>query len=141
MEHITIAKLNELDEIVRIDAEVIGDESRRTYIKKAIEEGGCLVAKVNRSIVGFLVYNTHFFECSFISLVVVKPSERRKGYAKSLIKYFENISPTEKIFSSTNQSNERMHRVFLSLGYSKSGFIDNLDEGDPEIIYFKQLKK
>jgi hypothetical protein len=56
-----------------------------------------------------------------------------------LIKYFEKISPTQKIFSSTNKSNEKMHRLFSSIGYIKSGSVENLDEDDPEIIYYKKL--
>jgi len=56
-----------------------------------------------------------------------------------MIEYFEKISPTKKVFSSTNQSNEKMKKLFLSIGYVESGYIKNLDEGDPEIIYFKQI--
>ena len=46
----------------------------------------------------------------------------------------------EKLFTSTNESNAPMQALcdttWLS---SKSGWIDNLDDGDPEIIYFKRL--
>lgn len=129
-------QLINLDEIVNIDIEVIGNNSRRDHIKKAIEEEKCIVVKNENKIVGFLIYDTHFFECSFISLLIVKPSERRKGYATSLITYFISIAPTKKIFSSTNQSNKRMQEVFKVNGFVQSGFIENLDEGDPEIIYF-----
>jgi ribosomal protein S18 acetylase RimI-like enzyme len=130
------AQLNNLDDIVKIDEEVIGNNSRREYIRKAIEEERCIVANKNM-IVGFLIFDTQFFDCSFISLVIVRPTERRKGYASSLIEYFIKISPTKKIFSSTNKSNKRMQKVFKVNGFIQSGFIANLDEGDPEIIYFK----
>ncbi|WLD94611.1 GNAT family N-acetyltransferase [Alkalihalobacillus sp. AL-G] len=141
MEQAVLAALNELEDIVKIDSETIGDESRRKVLKEAIEEQRCLIVIVNGSVGGFLVYNTQFFDCSFISLVIVKPSERRKGIASSLIRGFEKISPTEKIFSSTNQSNEGMQKVFSKLGYEKCGWINNLDEGDPELIYFKNERK
>nr|WP_147196466.1 GNAT family N-acetyltransferase [Rummeliibacillus stabekisii] len=137
MLHISKPNLIKLDEIVNIDIEVIGKDSRRQSIKKAIDEGRCIVVKDNNSIVGFLIYDTHFFECSFISLVIVKPTERRKRYATSLIEYFISIAPTKKIFSSTNQSYKRMQKVFKTNGFKQSGFIENLDEGDPEIIYFR----
>jgi RimJ/RimL family protein N-acetyltransferase len=51
------------------------------------------------------------------------------------------ISPTEKLFSSTNQSNDAMHKVYEANGFTKSGLIDNLDEGDPEIIYFIEKRR
>nr|WP_150285132.1 GNAT family N-acetyltransferase [Rummeliibacillus sp. TYF-LIM-RU47] len=127
MLHISKPNLIKLDEIVNIDIEVIGNDSRRQSIKKAIDEGRCIVVKDNNSIVGFLIYDTHFFECSFISLVIVKLTERRKRYATSLIEYFISIAPTKKIFSSTNQSNKKMQKVFKANGFKQSGFIENLD--------------
>lgn len=137
MKSLSKAKIYDLDEIVKMDSEVIGDDRRRKYIQKAVEEEKCIVIKIEASIVGFLIFDTHFFDCSFISLIIVKPTGRRKGYATSLIQYFVNISPTKKVFSSTNQSNKSMQQVFNTNGFIKSGFIENLDEGDPEIIYFK----
>jgi ribosomal protein S18 acetylase RimI-like enzyme len=136
---VTLAESNELDEILNIDKEVIGNDYRKEFIIKSVEEKKCLVARLpESSIVGFLIYNTNFFACSFISLVIVHPLERNKGYGKFLLKYFEEISPTDKIFTSTNESNEEMQKLLSSIGYVKSGWIENLDEDDPEIIYFKE---
>jgi len=104
MESLIKSQLNDVDEIVNIDRVVTGSDSRRKYIKKAIEEERFIVVKNEFSIVGFLIFDTHFFDCSFISLIIVKPTARRKGYATSLMDYFISISPTKKIFSSTNQS-------------------------------------
>ena len=53
MESLTISQLNELDEIVGIDREVIGNENRRKYIRKAIEEERCIVIKTEFSYLGF----------------------------------------------------------------------------------------
>jgi ribosomal protein S18 acetylase RimI-like enzyme len=132
-----MAQSHNIDEIAKIDEEVIGSNSRREYIRKAIEEGRCIIALNKNLIVGFLIFDTHFFDCSFISLIIVRPAERRKGYATSLIQYFINISATKKVFSSTNKSNQRMQEVFKVNGFIESGFIENLDEDDPEIIYFR----
>lgn len=132
-----MAQPNNFEDIVKIDEEVFGSNSRREYIMKAVEEERCIVAFDQEHIVGFLIFNTHFFDCSFISLIIVRPTERRKGYATSLIEYFIKISPTKKIFSSTNKSNQRMQEVFKVNGFIESGFIENLDEDDPEIIFFK----
>ena len=137
MESLLKSQLNDLDEIVNIDREVIGGDSRRKHIKKAIEEERCIAIKNESSFVGFLIFDTQFYACSFMSLIIVKPTERRKGYATSLIKYFISISPTKKIFSSTNQSNKRMQEVFKANGFIQSGIVENLDEEDPEIIYYK----
>lgn len=80
-----MAQLIDLDDIVKIDEEVIGNISRCEFIKKSIEEERCIIANDKDLIVGFLIFDTHFFDCSFISLIIIKPTERRKGYATSLI--------------------------------------------------------
>ncbi|MEH6942871.1 GNAT family N-acetyltransferase [Bacillus sp. JJ722] len=137
MKDIVKARIEDLEKIVEIDSEVIGNKSRQNYIQNAIECGRCIVAIEENSIVGFLTYDTNFFDCAFMSLIIVSPSKRRKGYASYMMDYMVNISPTPKIFSSTNRSNDPMQQVFESNGFVQSGIIENLDEGDPEIVYFK----
>jgi ribosomal protein S18 acetylase RimI-like enzyme len=136
MREVKYAQVSDLEAIVAIDQQVIGHANRRGEIEKAIKEQACLVINEGKA-VGFLLYDTQFFENSFVSLIIIAPEERRKGHASSLLKYFEKVSPTEKIFSSTNQSNIEMQKVFQKNGYTPSGMIENLDPGDPELIYFK----
>lgn len=141
MKNVTKASINDLDAILHIDIDVIGNDSRRDYIKVTINEGRCIIVKEDNSISGFLTYDTNFFGCTFLSLIIVSPTKRRRGYASSLISYMLSHSPTQKIFSSTNKSNESMHTVFHSNGFIRSGMIENLDEGDPEIIFYtKKLR-
>ena len=52
----------------------------------------------------------------------------------------EETCPSDDLFTSTNQSNIPAQRLFEKLGYTKTGIIENLDEGDPEIFYFKRLR-
>ncbi|APH03678.1 GNAT family N-acetyltransferase [Bacillus weihaiensis] len=137
MKNVVKADIEDLNKVVNIDSEVIGNTSRRNYIEKSIELGNCIIAKEDNDIVGFLIYDTNFFECTFISLIIVSPSNRRKGYASLLMEYMMSSSPTTKVFSSTNRSNISMQRVFDMNGFFQSGIVENLDEGDPEIIYFK----
>jgi ribosomal protein S18 acetylase RimI-like enzyme len=137
MNNVVEANIEDLDKIVNIDSQVIGNTSRRDYIENAIELGHCIITKNKEDIEGFLIYDTNFFECSFISLIIVSPSKRRKGYASLLMDYMMKISPTMKVFSSTNRSNISMQKVFHANGFIQSGIVENLDEGNPEIIYFK----
>lgn len=140
MSVIDLATLEQVDELCLIDQEVIGDLSRKDTIIKAIQDKRCFIQKTDSTIAVFLIFTTDFFECSFISLIIVKPSVRRKGVATDLLAYFVDKAPTSKIFSSTNSSNTPMQKVFDLTGFKKSGYIENLDEGDPEIIYFKMKK-
>jgi ribosomal protein S18 acetylase RimI-like enzyme len=135
--NIVEAQLTDLNGIVQVDRQVIGNTSRKDFIEKAIKQGCCILVKENEDVAGFLIYDTHFFGCTFISLVIVSPAKRRKGYASQLMNYLVRIAPTDKIFSSTNRSNVSMQKVFEANGFVESGIVENLDEGDPEIIYFK----
>ncbi|MGG5739434.1 MULTISPECIES: GNAT family N-acetyltransferase [Bacillus cereus group] len=135
MENVTKASIDDLGSIVHIDMDVIGNDSRRNYIKHAIDAGNCIITKEDNSISGFLTYDTNFFDCTFLSLIIVSPVKRRRGHASSLISYMLRHSPTQKIFSSTNESNESMQKVFKANGFIRSGIIENLDEGNPELIF------
>lgn len=141
MTNVSIGLKKDLDSIMKIDTEVIGNDSRRDYIQHALEENRCIVGKIENEIVGFATYDLYFYGNGFISLVIVKPSIRRKGVARGMISLIEEVCPTKKLFSSTNESNLVMQQLFDKLHYKKSGFIENLDEGDPEIVYFKNLQE
>jgi GNAT superfamily N-acetyltransferase len=130
---------DDLESLVHIDFEVIG-RSRDQKLLDAIKEDRCILAQVENQNAGFLIYHTYFFEQLFIDLLIVHPALRRKGVAKALIEYVENNCTSKKIFSSTNKSNESMQHVFDALHYKQSGYIDNLDEGDPEIVFYKEIR-
>ncbi|WP_088072455.1 GNAT family N-acetyltransferase [Gottfriedia luciferensis] len=132
------AVINDIKQIVDLDSFVIGRRVRENQIRKSIQENRCIVCEINNEIVGFLIYHHYFYGHLFIDLIIVNPRLRRIGIAKKLIEYVENFNEN-KIFSSTNKSNMPMQKVFHSLGYLESGIIDNLDEGDPEIIFVKLL--
>ncbi len=60
---------------------------------------------------------------------------RRQGLGIGLVRYFKEICETPKLFASTNLSNQQMQKLLNSAGFRTSGFIDNLDENDPEIVF------
>lgn len=140
MRIVEYAQIDDLESLIQIDCQVIGNKSRYDQIQEAILEKRCLVVREGETTAGFLIFNNHFFGNTFVSLIIVSPEERRKGNASLLLKHVEEISPSDKIFSSTNRSNEQMHKTFKGNGYSESGKIENLDPGDLEIVYYKQRR-
>jgi ribosomal protein S18 acetylase RimI-like enzyme len=131
----------DLESIWALDYLVLGNPSRKAFLVNAVTAGQCLAARIGGTVVGFGVLEHSFYSHGFISLLIVHPDHRRHGVAKALISHIESISPTQKLFTSTNKSNVIARRLFESLGYVRSGYIENLDEDDPEIIYFKRLEK
>ena len=114
-------------------------QPRADHLIAAVTARQCYIVRDQWDVLGYAILTQHFFGYPFIDLLIVHPDQRRKGAATALIEHIEAISPGEKLFTSTNESNTPMQRLMDRLGFVKSGWIDNLDPGDPEIIYFKAL--
>lgn len=130
----------ELAAVLAIDAAHSGT-ARTDHLVDAVKARQCYIAREGWDVLGFAVLTRHFFGYPFIDLLIVHPDQRRKGVAIALMRHIEKIAPSEKLFTSTNESNTPMRALCDRLGFVKSGWIDNLDDGDPEIVYFKALQK
>ena len=86
-----------------------------------------------------MVWNHGFFGHAFVALLAVRPEARRRGVASVLVGHVEAVCGSDRLFTSTNASNAAMQRLCDALGFERSGIIDNLDEGDPELVYCKRL--
>ncbi len=137
---IRTAEKSDVDTLLAFDLIAQSDEGRRASIRQAIEQGHCTVAEVTRQVVAYIIMERNFFGWPFIELVYVHTDYRQYGYATALMQHIESQCD-EKLFTSTNLSNLRMQRLLEKLGYSISGVVHNLDEGDPEVIYFKHPVK
>jgi ribosomal protein S18 acetylase RimI-like enzyme len=84
-----------------------------------------------------LCISAEFFGHDFLALLFVASGHRRRRIATALVRAWEARAGSPKLFTSTNQSNVPMQRLCDGLGYVRSGLIENLDEGDPEVVYFK----
>jgi ribosomal protein S18 acetylase RimI-like enzyme len=126
--------------VCAIDPRVLDVLGRRPFIERAIAANECYVAVEGGAVVGYAVFDRSFFEQPFVSLLHVDESQRRRGVGAELIRHIESICTGEKLFTSTNESNTPMQHLCEKLGFVRSGRIENLDEGDPEIVYFKRLR-
>jgi ribosomal protein S18 acetylase RimI-like enzyme len=140
MTDISYATITDLERILSIDVKTANSTERTGLIKSSVENRQCLIAKDSGSVAGFLIFNRSFFGNFFIGLVVVNQAFRQRGIGSALIKHFENGMKKNKIFTSTNRSNKAMQKLLVNSGYDESGIIYNLDEDDPEIIFFKQVE-
>ena len=127
--------------ILRIDAMVTGDTSRAQQLSQAVDAGHCFTISFDNDVTGFAVMNQSFFQQSFLSLFAIHPYYQRMGLGESLLRQLEEICPTEKLFLSTTLSNKAMQKLCKKLGYLESGTIDNLNPGEPELLFCKQIKE
>jgi ribosomal protein S18 acetylase RimI-like enzyme len=137
-----IRKAQEPDarEICAFDHVVQYEESRRQFIHDSVQNGMAHVAVVERRIVGYTVLEHSFFGRGFIAMLYVHPDHRRSGIGTALVGHVEGLCKSDRIFTSTNESNLPMQSLLQKLGYERSGAVDDLDPGDPELFYSRQLK-
>lgn len=109
-------------------------------MERAIAAGACHVAEEAGMIAGYAVHTKSFFGRPFVELLIVAEAQHRRGVGTTLMLHIEALCTEEKLFTSTNESNAPMQALCERLGYVRSGYIENLDEGDPEIIYVKRVR-
>lgn len=127
--------------LAAFDPRIVSEATRRPLLMRAHRAGGFFVAECDGRIAGYLARTFEFFDKDFIALVVVDETLRRRGIATALMRKAEEIAHGDRIFTSTNESNAPMRAVLARLGYLPSGVIDNLDPGDPELVFVKFLAR
>jgi RimJ/RimL family protein N-acetyltransferase len=108
---------------------IIGDDLPQTH------RPDVKVAELEGRIAGAAIVRHDFFGHDFIELIVVEPWARRRGVATALVRCIVDEGAREKVFTSTNESNEPMRRLLAVLGWTPVGVISGLDEGDPEHFF------
>lgn len=134
---IEAAKPTDFDEILSLQKTVSGSDLDMRTFNEALQRGDCVVARENGKIAGFALVGTWFFGRPFLSLIAVSADRRRSGIATKLIGHVLTRS-RYGLFTSTNRTNVAGQRLFEKLGFERSGIVENIDEGDPELVYYKK---
>ena len=127
----------DLKAIVGFDHVAQQERERVEFIEKILQTATCLVAVRGDAVLGYGALDYSFYGNGFISILYVAEIARRRGIGSALVKALEAKCKTQKLFTSTNQSNGPMQALLEQLGYEPSGIIHNLDPGDPELVYIR----
>lgn len=130
------ADLGDYEALCALDSVAETDAGRRVQIRAWLESACCCVGEQQGQALAYGVLTRHFFGQPFIEMVMVGKAYRGHGRGAAILEYFKSAQAGQKLFSSTNLSNQPMQSLFLKQGFKPSGYIDNLDEGDPEIIFY-----
>lgn len=133
---IRLATLQDIAALLNIDTYIMVDSIRRQQIQDWVMSQSCYLAEEKGEMLGYGVLNYHFFGCGFIEMLMVAERFRHRGIGLALLKALQEICHHPKLFTSTNQSNLLMQKLLLKSGFIPSGQIDNLDDNDPEIIFY-----
>lgn len=132
---IRLAAMEQLEQVVLLDQTTLGSTDREQLIQRAIELEQCHLVMLGREIVAYSITHYHFFGNGFIELLVVAEHRRRQGIGRLLLAELKETCQTEKLFTSTNCSNQPMQRLLERCGFKRCGWVDQLDPGDPELFY------
>ena len=133
------ARFDEAAACAALAEELIGPRRAQPFTEAALDRRQLLVASDDGDVVGCLAYATDWFNCTFVSLVVVKADHRRKGIARRLYRAVEAESGSPRLFSSTEETNAASIRMHSALGFTASGYVDNLPQGCRELLFYKRL--
>ena len=139
MIEIRLPRLTDTAPLADLAATVIGAARVGAFIKSHLERHHLIVAEAGGEVVGLLAYRTDWFQCTFVSLVVVRDDFRRRGIAREFFRSVEVVSPTPRIFSSTEETNAAAIRMHTALGFTPSGYVDNLPQGTRELLFYRRV--
>jgi len=115
------------------------EQKRAEKIAKAISNKECYIIQADKQAVGYALFDYRFFDQGWIELIVLDEAYRSQGIGAQAMNLICKESKTSKIFTSTNSSNLPMQKALKKINFSFAGKIDGLDEGDPELFYYKKL--
>ncbi|MDQ6942812.1 MAG: GNAT family N-acetyltransferase [Candidatus Eremiobacteraeota bacterium] len=117
-------------------APLLAAPKRRRFLR-GLDEGEVVVVGDGDAIAAYAWIYEGFFGHTFLAYLATQPHDRRNGLAGMLLRATEQRAVTDRVFSSTNVSNVAMQAVFDRYGWRRCGQIDELDPGDPELVYVK----
>jgi ribosomal protein S18 acetylase RimI-like enzyme len=126
----------DLGVLCELERDVPGSEADPDLLPDAMRAGGVIIARSDGAIAGFVLFAPWFFGRMLVARVSVARDHRRKGIASLLLQHVMKRAGSAGLFISTNRSNTGAQRLYEKLGFERSGEIDNIDAGDPELIYF-----
>jgi GNAT superfamily N-acetyltransferase len=129
----------EMDAVMSLAANVIAPERAGPFVRSHVERHHLLIAEDAGEVIGFVAYRTDWFQCTFVTLVSVDADHRKRGIARALYRAVEDMSPSPRVFSSTEETNSVAIKMHTALGYIPSGHIDNLPQGYRELLFYKRL--
>ena len=123
-----------------IDSAIGSDPDRAEYIDSSLQQGVVRIAHDNGEILGYSVVNCAFFRRPTLEMLMVVKHRRGEGIGRALLREAQTLTQASgELWTSTNESNTRMRTLLESEGFELTGRINNLDPGDPELVYFKLL--
>lgn len=132
------ATTEDVEAVLTIDrATPIGPE-RSDLLTERVRSGDVVIYEMGDHVLAYATMRPRsFFGRDFVELLAVVEDMRRQGVGTSLLEEMVRVSSTDRIFTSTNDSNAPMLGLLQKSGWEFSGRLDGIDADDPELVFFK----
>ncbi|MEO8685113.1 MAG: GNAT family N-acetyltransferase [Devosia sp.] len=134
------AVADDLASLCALDTTVRTDPARAPQIEAWIAARAAHIVSRDGSSAGYGALTHDFFHAGMIEMVMIAEPFRRRGLGVALVNHLAAFCRSGTLWSSTNSSNIAMQSLLDGARFIRSGLIEGLDEGDPEVIYRKQLR-
>ena len=131
----------DIETLRALDTRLPHDPHRSDEIADWVKEEQARVALADNEIAGYGALTYGFFHEGYIEILMVGDRFRRRGVGATLLAHFEATCRTPRLWTSTNRSNASMQTLLERAEFIPSGIVEGLDEGDPELIYRKVLRR
>jgi len=131
------ASEDDLDAVLEFERRDPAGREYATLLATRVRSGEVLLFESSGRLLGYAVLRpTSFFDRDFVELLVVGAHDRRHGIGSLLLREAAAQSTTARIFTSTNRSNTPMIRLLEQMSWRRSGELEGIDDGDPELVFF-----
>lgn len=133
---------DDLQRVLELDETTPVGHPRRAMLTSRIHQGNVLIFEQRSLVLAYAVLVPRsFFGRDFVELIAVSVHERRRGIGGLLLTTAVALSSTDRIFTSTNETNSAMLGALARHGWQLSGRLEGIDEGDPELVFYKDAAR
>lgn len=131
------ANTEDLHAVLELERAAPVGREHRALLTARLQSGEVILIEQAREVLGYAVlHDRAFFGHDFVELLAVSTGDRRSGVGSLLLQRAVEMASTQRVFTSTNQSNTPMICLLDKAGWRFSGALEGIDEGDPELVYF-----
>ena len=123
--------------LVALDTYAAHDSGRSAEIAGWVAAGECYVLCEGDTPIAYAVLTHGFFHAPFLELLMVAETARRTGAARALVEHCIGRIPAAASSGPHQRLEPAMQALLDGMGFVRSGVIENLDPGDPELIFVR----
>jgi ribosomal protein S18 acetylase RimI-like enzyme len=138
---VEVAPAKDVPSIITIDELCAENPKRIQLIEEAVRASEAYLISHGGELVGYAIMTQNFFQRPFVEMLYIANDKRRQGLGEIAMIALESMTKdANEIWTSTNRSNIAMQSLLVKIGYVQAGEVE-IDRGDPEIFYRKELAK